>query len=65
MSKQEKNYISESKFNNYDTRDKQLKKHFKTMSGNDLKKPIIKGMIISSIVNFSVILFLIIKLITS
>ena len=29
MSKQEKNYISESKFNNYDTRDKQLKKHFK------------------------------------
>jgi len=29
MNKQEKNYISESKFNNYDTRDKQLKKYFK------------------------------------
>lgn len=35
---------------------------FKTMEGDDLKKPIIKGMVVSSIFNFGLILFLMLKL---
>lgn len=37
---------------------------FKTMSGDALKKPLFRGMLISSLVNFSIILFLLIKLLT-
>jgi len=37
-------------------------KGFKIMSGDDIKKPLFRGMILSSIVNFALILFLLIKL---
>ncbi len=36
---------------------------FKTMSGNDIKKPLIVGFIVSSLVNLGIILFLLLKLI--
>ena len=38
------------------------KKDFKTMAGNDLKKPLIAGIAISWLVNLSIILFLLLKL---
>lgn len=37
-------------------------KNFKTMSGNDLKKSILKGMIITSLMNISLIIFLIFRI---
>ncbi|MBI9107606.1 MAG: hypothetical protein JEZ04_12740 [Spirochaetales bacterium] len=37
---------------------------FKTMSGDDIKKPLIAGMLISSLLNLGLILFLLIKLLT-
>ncbi len=35
---------------------------FKTMKGDDIKKPILRSMMISSIINFGIILFLLLKL---
>jgi hypothetical protein len=37
---------------------------FKTMSGDDIKKPLFKGMLISSLLNIGLILFLLIKLLS-
>lgn len=36
---------------------------FKTMSGNDIKKPLFAGILISSLFNFALILFLVLKLV--
>ncbi len=38
------------------------KTDFKTMKGDDIKKPILRSMMISSIINFGIILFLLLKL---
>lgn len=37
-------------------------KNFKTMSGDDIKKPLLRSMLISSLINWAVILFLLIML---
>ena len=36
----------------------------KTMSGDDLKKPILRGMVVTSLVNLGIIVFLLVKLLT-
>ena len=38
------------------------KDSFKTMSGDDIKRPLFRGMVISSIINIGIILFLLLKL---